>query len=126
MYVYTYVYQNNLQLFMYGLTLTATMSYHKGTDRPTLKLLNSHVRDKVAPKWYDLGVGLLSSEQSVKLNIIKEDHPADSSKCCTELFNYWLDVDTDASWNKLIAALKKIGENVLAENIRRNVLKDLQ
>ena len=101
------------------------MFYHKGTDRPTLKLLNSHVRDKVAPKWYDLGVELLSSEQSVKLNIIKEDHPADTSKRCTELFNYWLDVDTDASWNKLIAALEHIGEGVLAENIRRNILKNL-
>ena len=111
---------------MYGLTLTATMFYHKGTVRPTLKLLNSHVRDKVAPKWDDLGVQLLSSEQSVKLNIIKKDHPADNTMCCRELFKYWLDVDTDASWNKLIAALEMIGENVLAENIRKNVLKNLQ
>ena len=100
------------------------MFYHKGTDRPTLKLLNSHVRDKVAPKWYDLGVQLLSSEQSVKLDIIKEDHPANTSMCCTELFKYWLDVDTDASWNKLIAALEQIEQNTLVENIRRNVLKD--
>ena len=111
--------------FLCGLTLTAAMLYHKGTDRPTLKLLNSHVRDKVAPKWYDLGLQLLSSEQSVKLDIIRENHLADIRKCCIELFKYWLDVDTDASWNKLIAALEQIEQNALAENIRRNVLKIL-
>ena len=81
------------------------------------------MKNKVTPKWHDLGVQLLSSEQSKKLDIIKEDHPSDTSMCCTKLFKYWLDVDTDASWNKLIAALEQIEQNALAENIRRNILK---
>ena len=94
-----------------------------GSDKPTVRLLNMHVRDKVAPKWFELGMQLLSSKQSEKLNIIRQDHPADTNTCCTEMFRHWLDVDTEASWNKLIAALEQIGYNALAEIIRINVLK---
>ena len=94
-----------------------------GTDTPTISLLNIHVRDKVAPSWYDLGVQLLSCGQSEKLDVIKQNYPTDADMCCTEMFKHWLDVDNEASWNKLIAALEQIGQNVLAENIRRNVLK---
>ena len=94
-----------------------------GSDKPTIKLLNMHVRVKVAPIWFDLGVQLLSTEQSEKLNIIRQDYPADTNMCCTEMFKYWLEVDTEASWNKLIAALEQIDHNALAEIIRRNVIK---
>ena len=94
-----------------------------GTDELNIRLLNIHVRDKVAPKWFDLGVQLLSSEQSEKLDTIRQDFPTDTNMCCTEMFKYWLDVDSEASWIKLIAALKQIDYHALAENIRTNVLK---
>ena len=94
-----------------------------GSDKPTIRLLNIHVRDKVAPEWFDLGVQLLSSEQLEKLDTIRQDYPADTNMCCTEMFKHWLNVDTEASWNKLIAALEQIDHNTLAETIRRNVLK---
>ena len=97
-----------------------------GTDKPTVKLLNIYVKDKVTPKWYDLGVQLLSTEQSCKLDIIKLDHPNDTTMCCTEMFKYWLDVDVDASWNKLIAALEQIDQNTLAKNISSNVSKGFE
>ena len=94
-----------------------------GVGTPTIKLLNIHVRDKVAPKWFDLGVQLLSAEQSEELDTIRQDYPADTNMCCTEMFKHWLNVDTEASWNKLIAALEQIDYNALAEKIRRNVFK---
>ena len=96
---------------------------HTGTDRPTLKLLNSHVRNKVGSEWYYLGEELLCYEHSEKLNIIKQDHPGDVKMCITKMFKTWLDVDNEATWNNLIAALEQIDKNALAENIRRNILK---
>ena len=96
-----------------------------GTDTPTIRLLNNHVRGDIAPRWYDLGIQLLNEEQCAKLNIIKDNHPQDAEKCCTEMFEYWLRVDVDASWNKLITALKMIDEIALAEKIETDVLRGL-
>ena len=68
---------------------------------------------------------LLEEEQCAKLNIIKDNHPQDAEKCCTEMFDYWLSVDTGASWNKLIATLKNIDEIALAEKIEIDILRGL-
>ena len=74
--------------------------------RPTLKELHRHVVMKVADKWRDLGVQLLRSDQERMLNIIKADHPHDSSGCCKDLFEKWLETNADATWEVLIKALK--------------------
>ena len=59
------------------------------------------------------------------LDVIEENHRYDVKTCCTEMFKYWLSVDTKASWNKLIEALEMIDENALAEKIRIDVLQGL-
>ena len=41
------------------------------------------------------------------------------------MFEYWLRVDPQGSWNKIIKALEQIDENALAENITINVFKGL-
>ena len=89
-----------------------------GTDKPTLKLLIKYFRDKVAPHWYDFGIQLLENECVDKLNIIKKNHPGDVERCCTEMFEYWLKIDTEASWNKVVDALEGIGQNVAAKKIK--------
>ena len=66
---------------------------------------------------------LLNGEQMKKLNVIQADHPGDSEKCCTALFNYWLQVDTAASWDKLIIALNHIGQDALASTIKRKTTR---
>jgi len=96
-----------------------------GTDRPTVKLLNNLVRDKVAPKWYDLGVQLLNEGQQLMLNIIEKNNSHDVQECCTKMFDYWLNVDVGANWNKLMEALKMIGKNALAQKIKVNILKGI-
>ena len=96
-----------------------------GIDKPTIRLLHNHVRDVIAPRWYDLGMELLNEEQCAKLNIIKENYPQGVEKCCTEMFKLWLRVDVEASWNKLITALKMIDEISLAEKIEIDVLRGL-
>ena len=90
-----------------------------GSDKPELSELCKYVKVDVTPQWYDLGVQLLNEEQAKKLNVIQSDHPKDSDKCCTVLFNYWLEVDITASWDKLIIALRHIGKDVLADTIKR-------
>ena len=82
-------------------------------------------KGEIAPHWNYLGIQLLEEKYVHKLKIIKEDHPADTERCCTEMFKYWLDVDTKASWNKLIDALKQIAQNTLAEKIKEDISKGM-
>ena len=95
-----------------------------GTDKPTSRLFNRYVRDDIASKWEDLGVVLLNNEQQSMLKIIAENKP-DVQHRCTELFNHWLSVDVNTSWDKLIKALEIINQKNLAENIRRIILKGI-
>ena len=75
-------------------------------DRPSLKDLYDHVVIGVAPKWKDIGVQLLRSDQLWTLRIIELDHPHDAVECCKCVLNKWLDTTTDATWNQLISALR--------------------
>ena len=79
--------------------------------------------EKIAPHWNNLGIQLLEEKRVHKLNIIEENYRGDIERCCTEMFKYWLDVDTKASWDKLIDALERIGQNALAETIKEDVFK---
>ena len=79
--------------------------------------LHYHVRDEIAPQWYDLGVQLLDDEQAEMLDVIQSNHCRDVGKCCTEMFKYWRKVDKTASWGKVITALKRIHHNRLADII---------
>ena len=82
------------------------MSVAIGSDRPSLKDLNDHVVNNVADKWRDLGIQLLRPDQEKMLDIIAADHPHGVVSCCKCVLNKWLDTTTDATWNKLIRALR--------------------
>ena len=101
-----------------------SLSLQGSTSKPKPKLddLNKLVRPKVARKWQDLGIELLSAVENgvAKLDIIRDNYPRDAEACCTEMFKYWLDNADDASWNKLVAAVEAIGYKVLAEELRNN------
>ena len=113
----------NYMLVAMGYHVASSECLPVGTDQPTIRLLNHHVRDKIAPKWRNLGIELLNEEQCAKLDVIEGNHPQNVERCCTEIFEYWLRVDPQASWKKLIIALEQIDENVLAESIMTDVLK---
>ena len=89
------------------------------TKKPKLDDLNRSVRPKVARRWRDLGIELLSAVENgvEKLDIIRENNPRDVEACCTEMFQFWLDNANDASWRKLVEAVKVIGYNVLAKDL---------
>ena len=88
-----------------------------GNDKPAIKLLINY-EGKIAPYWHNLGMQLFPERQIHHLDIIQQNHLANNERCCTEMFKYWLDVDTEASWNKLINALEQIEQISLAEKIK--------
>ena len=89
-----------------------------GTQQPSLKFLNQHVRDSVGLKWHELGIELLDSNNTVEdLDIIEAEHPTDLKKCCTKMFSMWLRQQPQASWNQLIEALRHIKLDALAMKI---------
>ena len=96
----------------------------KGSDRPTLnEIINYKIRDQVTVGWYELGFQLLPDNLQVQLDIIHKNNPGDAKTCCTKMFQYWLQVDVKASWNKLIEALRRIDKNHLVASISREILQ---
>ena len=91
-----------------------------GASKPTIQLLMKY-RDKIAPYWRDLGIELLQ-ENTDKLNVIQADHHNEVEACCNKMFQYWLQVDTEANWNKLIDALERIDQIATAAKIREDIL----
>ena len=98
------------------------MHTYVGADTPTIKSLLKY-RTKIAPCWNYLGTKLLQEKYITKLEVIKADHPNNAEKCCTEMFTYWLKVDIEASWNKLIDALEENEQNALAVEIKQDLVK---
>jgi len=70
---------------------------------------------RVAEKWWDLGVQLLVSDerQIATLIVIAANYPQNVVKCCQTMFEEWLEIRNDASWNQLIEALKSPGIELL-------------
>ena len=96
---------------------------YTATDKPTLESLNNYVRDEIAPRWQDFGRQLLEDEYIDKLDEIEKSHPGDIKGCCAEMFKYWLEVDSEANWNKLTDALKQTGQKSLATKLKENVIQ---
>ena len=58
---------------------------------------------------------LLDVEDEPVLNTIKNNYPTDADKCTAEMLQLWLARKPEASWNRLIEALRE-------PNIRLNTL----
>ena len=64
-------------------------------------------------KWRELGIELLNADTCREIEVANKE---DMKKSCSEMFRCWLKADLNASWKKLIAALKQpsVGLNTLA------------
>ena len=93
---------------------------HTVDDRPEIKYLNRHVKENICAAgpevWLDLGVELLQQEDVAALKTIKSNI-SDCTVRCSEMFQLWLERQPEASWRKLIGALKQIRQDDLAFNI---------
>ena len=74
-----------------------------GSERPKLKDLYKHVTPCYAAQWEDIGVYL--DIELGHLQTIKADHPGDTSGCCKDLWKKWLELDPNATWEKLFTAI---------------------
>ena len=90
------------------------------STKPTMAEIHRHVRDEIAYKWFDLGILLKVPDH--QLDIIYMNHCYNTQFCCTEMFSYWLKTDTEASWRKLIIALRNMAQNSLADKIKTQIL----
>ena len=89
-----------------------------------MKFLNRHVRGSVGAKWHDLGIELLDPDVK-ELDRIEAEGSSDLNKCCTKMFQLWLEKQPTASWNQLIEALRQPGINLdaLAGKVEQMLLK---
>ena len=75
--------------------------------RPTAKDLHC-VTSHYATSWREIGIQLDLTNET--LSIIQEDYPRNVKRCCSVMLMEWLEVDTNASWQKLFDAIDKCTE----------------
>ena len=68
-----------------------------------MKDLYKHVTPCYAAQWEDIGVYL--DIELGHLNTIRANHPGDVGGCCKDLWKKWLELDPDATWDKLFTAI---------------------
>ena len=79
------------------------------SSKPTLKKLQqTKIITAVGSKWYELGIELLNEDQLTQLDIIKTNNH-EVTRCCAEMFLFWLRSHSTATWQNLVEALKAPG-----------------
>ena len=75
-------------------------------DTPTMKDLNRHIVSKYAARWKDIGreLGLDSHE----LITVDKNHHNQIEEGIRELLHKWMNTISNATWEKLLVALKKL------------------
>ena len=95
---------------------------HPAGNPPTLRLLQDIMTADTtgfSTRWYELGLQLLEESTGVKiLREIDYDYPNNASRCCTKMFEIWLNQQPNASWDQLLTALDSIHMNSASEQIR--------
>ena len=89
------------------------MSLYAG---PTLTLINVLNAIKEVVDWKSLGIQLNIS--AAKINEIDVNNRGQVAESRRALVQHWLESDVASSWERLIDALRTIGQSVLAEQIR--------
>ena len=94
---------------------------HAVNSKPQIKEISRLVIPGATIHWNAIGTELLSNDDVAKLVTITKDHPSDNTRCCKEMFKFWLNVDTQATWMKLLEALKSpaVCLNVLVDTIQK-------
>ena len=109
-------------------TVLPRILYVVGHHYPTPKQIRNILKPDtsgLAARWHDLGTQLLTDDTVGVLDVIKADHPNDSSACCNKMFLKWLELQPNATWSQLIIALGIIGMRSAAENVIECLLKGL-
>ena len=70
---------------------------------PLLKDLYQHITPQYAADWKVIGT-LLGLPSGV-LNAIKADYPTNAKRYCNQMLEKWLEMDSTASWGKLLTVI---------------------
>ena len=95
------------------------------SDHPSeleFKLNNVVLAVSDVAEWFDLGLQLGLPSTTLRL-IAADPNIKDIKSQRLAMLSEWLKYDTAASWEKLAAALATIGENVVADNVKRQFVK---
>lgn len=95
-------------------------------SKPTRQQINDLVMKTAAKYWKDIGVQLLKNEDCPKLDTIGLNFPTNNAKCCEQMFILWLDNDKQATWKKLLDALKAVDLITLADDIEKSMYVYMQ
>ena len=96
--------------------------FHTVDDRPEMIYINRYVNEKVCASgpetWLQLGIEMLDKKDVEALYAIKSD-VSETSTRCSKMFRIWLERQPEASWRRLIMALKEIRMNKLAADVEK-------
>ena len=82
--------------------------------RPTIKELTDALLDKVDSGWYELGIKLDISLDT--LNAIKEDHNT-AKRRLIAMLEKWLNKYPERGWSDVISALRSMERNDVADDV---------
>ena len=100
------------------------LGHHYPTPKQIRNILKPDTSG-LAVRWYDLGTELLTDDTVGTLDMIKADYPNDVSACCNKMFVKWLELQPDATWSQLIAALSNIGMKATADSVISCLIKGI-
>ena len=78
-----------------------------------------HLKDLVlvrAVEWYNLGLQLQGVENA-ELKVIQKNNPGDLTTCWREMFEAWLRITPNLSYQRLVEALLAVGETNEADRL---------
>ena len=85
---------------------------------PSVVKLGDLIEHVTTARWYNLGLALGVDDS--RLQFIEQNTRGDSETGLRRMFQKWLSSCEQPSWNSVIQALGRIGDNRLAEEICNN------
>ena len=74
--------------------------------------------EHITTKWHELGTALVDNYNAI-IEIEANHH--DVSTCCRKMFEKWLEMKPDASWDQLVTALNNIEMKTAADVISKQL-----
>ena len=87
--------------------------------KPRMQDISNWVVPFVTDKWEKIFVQLLGDEHRGVMTILRRDHQGNSEDGCTAMFEKWLELCPNPSWDDLITALRanSVRKIALAEEL---------
>ena len=91
--------------------------------KPKIKDIVDWVAPYVTDKWEKIFIQLLSDEHHYLMAILRKDNQGNSEDGCIAMFEQWLQLCPNATWNDLITALRanSVRKIALAEDLLKRL-----